>query len=123
MMSRRQERLNSLLREVISEVLLKDVDNPDICSLTSITKVEITKDLFQAKVYVSVIADKKAQEKTMKALESAAGFIGIHAAKKVVLKYFPTLTFILDKSVEKQLKIEEILKGIESERNSREENS
>jgi len=123
MSTKRVKRLNSLIKEVISEVILKEVRNPDISPLVTVTKVEITQDLFQAKVYISVIGKEEEKNKTLKALESAAGFIGVHASKKVVMKYFPTLTFILDKSVEEQMKIEKILEDIQSEKKSRNGNS
>jgi ribosome-binding factor A len=48
-MSRRTQRLNSLLKEVLSEVIHKDVKNPRISPLTTVTRVEITKDLTQTK--------------------------------------------------------------------------
>ena len=88
---KRTTRLNSLLKEVISEVIKKDVGNPNISKLTTITKVEITKDLHQAKVFISIIGTPEEKTKTLKALESASSFISIKASKKVVMKYFPSL--------------------------------
>ncbi|MDN3507885.1 MAG: ribosome-binding factor A, partial [Simkaniaceae bacterium] len=55
MSTRRVFRLNSLLREVLSEVVTQDVSNPNISPLLTITRVEITTDLHFAKVYFSVI--------------------------------------------------------------------
>ncbi len=116
---KRTDRLNSLLREVISEVIRKDVENRDIATLWTVTRVEITKDLRYAKVFVSVIGDDKARKQTLEALQGAAGFIAVNASKKVVMRYFPELTFKLDTGVDKQMRIEEMLSDIEQERNNR----
>jgi ribosome-binding factor A len=116
----RTNRLNSNLKEVISEVIRKDVRNPHVNELVTVTRVDITNDLHHAKVYISVISDdpKKKQE-TIDALNSAAGFIGVNASKKVVMRYFPELTLILDDSVEKHMRIESLLKDIHDEQSSR----
>lgn len=119
-MTKRTKRLNSLLKEVITEVVRNDVNNPKVSELFTITEVDITKDLHQAKVYISVIGDEIAKKETLRALQSAAGFISVNASKKVVLRQFPTLTFKLDDSVDKHLRIEMALKKIEDERNLRE---
>ncbi len=116
---RRTDRLNSLLREVISEVIRQDVENQDIARLWTITRVEITRDLRYAKVHVSVIGDEKERNKTMAALKTAAGFIAVNSAKKVTMRYFPELTFLLDTGVDKQMRIEAMLSDIEEERNGR----
>ena len=117
----RIDRLNSLLREVISEVIKRDVKNPQVSELVTVTRVEITKDLRQAKVYVSIIGSEKERKETLEALNSAAGFIGVHASKKVVLRFFPTLKFILDESVDQQMRIEELLNHINEEKRSRDD--
>lgn len=116
---KRTDRLNSLLKEVISDVIRRDVQNPHVNELMSITRVDITKDLHYAKVYVSVIGSDQEKQETLAALNSAAGFIAVNSSKKVVMRYFPSLTFILDDSVEKHLRIESLLNEISSERETR----
>ncbi len=118
----RSLRLNSLLQQVLSEVISKEVRNPHISPLTSVSSVEITQDLRHAKVYISVIGTEEEKEKTRNALQSAAGFIAVHASKKVVMRYFPELTFFIDRTVDHQMKIETILRKIhEEERERRQE--
>ncbi|GAB4189304.1 MAG: 30S ribosome-binding factor RbfA [Simkaniaceae bacterium] len=117
--NRRVSRLNSLLKEVISEVIRKDVRNPDVPDLITVTKVEISKDLRHAKVYVSVIGSEEQREKTLAALQSAASFIAIQSSKKVVMRFFPELTFKLDRSVDHQMRIDSILEEIHKEQKSR----
>jgi len=115
----RTDRLNSLLKEVISDIIRREVRNPHVDELLTVTRVDITKDLHFAKVYVSVIGSKVKKAETLEALQSAAGFIAVQSSKQVVMRYFPALTFKLDDSVEKHMRIEELLGKIETERNTR----
>jgi ribosome-binding factor A len=117
----RLERINSLLKEVIFEVIHKDVRNPHINTFISVTKVETSADLHHAKVSISLIAPDAEKAKILDALQSAAGFIAVHASKKVELRYFPRLMFKLDTSMEEHMRIQDILGKIERERNSRPE--
>lgn len=110
MTTRRVFRLNSLLKEVISEVLCKDLHHvAGMSELMTITSVEITADLHFAKVFVSLIGDQKAKEKTCALLNSMAGQIGHIASKKIRIRTFPKLQFYIDEGLEKQLRICEIL--------------
>src|SRR3990167_9981293 len=116
MKKNRLERVNSLLKEVISEVIQRDVQNPHINTFVTITKVETSADLQHARVYISILAPQEAKDKIIAALQSAAGFIAVNASKKVKLRYFPKLTFKLDMGLEKQLRIQELLSDIEKQR-------
>lgn len=119
----RTDRLNSLLKEVISEVIKREVRNPHVNELVTVTRVQITKDLHYAKVFVSVIGTEQAKAETIAALQSAAGFIAVNSSKKVVMRYFPELRFKLDDSVDKHMRIEEILQNLSKEKESREPES
>lgn len=119
MSKQRLDRLNSLLKEVVSEVIHKDVDNPDVAEFVSVTRVDISRDLKHARVYISIIGDDETKQSTLKALSRAAGFIGVNASKKVVMRFFPTLRFIIDDTVDKVMRIEELLKEIHEEQDSR----
>jgi ribosome-binding factor A len=115
----RLERVNSLLKEVIYEVIHEDVKNPHVTTFVSITRVETTPDLHHAKVFISMIGTKEEKEKVLAALQSAAGFVAVHASKKAQLRYFPELLFKIDTALEEHFKIEEILGKIDQERKSR----
>ena len=119
MKKNRLERVNSLLKEVIFEVIQKEVRNPHVSTFVTVTRVETTPDLHHAKVLISLIASDPEKAKVLEALQSAAGFIAVHAAKKVRLRYFPSLTFKLDTALAEQLRIQQILGQIETERLSR----
>lgn len=119
MKKQRLERLGSLLKEVISEVISQDVRNPNVAHFVSVTRVEITPDLHYAKVYISVIGSETEKQMTIEGLQQAAAFIAITASKKMTIRYFPALTFKLDTAVDAHLKIEKILGEIEKERKQR----
>lgn len=119
MKKNRLSRINSLLKEVIFDVIQKQVRNPHVNLFVSVTRVETSPDLYHAKVYVSLIGTDDEKNKVLTALESAAGFIAVNASKQVQLRHFPTLTFRIDTSAEEHMKIQKILSDIEKERLSR----
>jgi ribosome-binding factor A len=115
----RTDRLNSLLKEVISDVIKRQVRNPHVNELLTVTRVQITKDLRYATVFVSVIGSEQEKAETLAALQSAAGYIAIQSSQQVVMRYFPELRFKIDDSVEKHMRIERLLGEITKERESR----
>ncbi len=119
MKKQRIYRINSLLKEVIFEVIHESVRNPHINTFVTVTKVDTSADLHHAKVYISLIATEEEKEKVRDALETAAGFIAVHASKKVTMRYFPQLTFKIDHSADEHMRIESILNDIEDERKIR----
>jgi len=118
---KRTDRLNSLLREVITEVIKKDVRNPNVSEMTTVTRVDITKDLHHAKVYVSIMGTESEKKATLDALRSAAGFIAVNSSQKVVMRFFPDLNFVLDDSVDRHMRIEDLLREINDEKKLRNE--
>ncbi|MFZ0565123.1 MAG: 30S ribosome-binding factor RbfA [Chlamydiales bacterium] len=120
MQSRRIQRLNSLLRKVISDVIRKEVKNPNLTELIAVTHIEISKDLHFAKVYISVIGDEAKKKEALMILQEASGYIGIQASKQVVMRFFPKLTFVLDDTVDQQMHIDELVQKIQEERKTRE---
>ena len=121
MKKNRLARVNSLLKEVIFEVIQKEVSNPHVTTFVAVTGVDTSPDLHYAKVLISLVASDEEKNKVISALNSAAGFIAVNAAKKVKLRYFPTLTFKLDTSLDEHMRIQKILGDIEKERLSREQ--
>jgi ribosome-binding factor A len=115
----RTDRLNSLLREVISDVIHKEVKNPHLGKFVTVTQVEITKDLRHAKVHISVLGADEEKKKSLEALNQAAGFIAISASQQVRMRFFPELRFFLDESAEKAMHIEKLIQEVQDERDRR----
>lgn len=118
---RRIQRINSLLKEVISDVIRLDLKNYNLPELLTITEVETSKDLQHAKVFVSLINGKD-EEKTflVEELQRCASTIAKKASKKVVMRYFPTLTFKLDNTLDEYMKIDDLLNKVKLEKNDEE---
>lgn len=113
MKSLRVDKVNSLLKEVITEAIRKDIKNPNIpTDMLSVTQVRVTKDLHQAKVFISLICEDAIKKQVITLLNKSSGFIGVKASSKVELRFFPKLTFYLDESAQKGEQIEMLLQKV-----------
>ena len=111
-MNRRMDRVNVLLRQEISRVLTGQLKDPRLSSVVSVTRVESSRDLKQARVFVSVLGDDAEKEQTLKALRSAAGFVHKSVRQQLTVKSVPTLTFHLDESIEQGAEMLERIKDL-----------
>ena len=84
----------------LSEIIRSGIKDPRIHPMTSVVAVEVTPDLKYCKAYISVLGDKKAQEDTIKGLQSAEGYIRRELARTVNMRNTPQITFIVDQSIE-----------------------
>lgn len=100
-MRQRQERLSALIKEEVSEILLRRVKDPRISSFTVITEVKLSKDLRYAHIYVSVYGSEEEKRRTMIGLESAKGFIRSELGKDLRIRFIPEISFELDESLER----------------------
>ncbi len=108
--NRRIKKVNSLLREAIANVILKDVKHPKISNRwITVTRVSLSKDLQSARVYVSVMPHENTPKETLEALKSASRYIAVQASQGVFLKYFPELHFYLEDIFSPQDHIERLL--------------
>lgn len=109
-MSRRIERIESLIRETLGELLLSKVSDPRVDpARTSITRVQVADDLTAAKVYVSVIGDERDQKQTVWALRHAAGRLQELLMSKIELRNTPVLDFRRDEQFKKTLETYRII--------------
>ena len=109
MPKRRTERLDEEFRRAISEIIIKDVKDPRVSPMLSITRVDITPDIYYAKVYVSVYDTDEKREATVQALNSAKGFFTAKLNKKIKVRRIPELTFVLDNSIEYSIKMSKLI--------------
>ncbi len=97
--SRRIERVNDLIRDELSDLLLREVNDPRLGGLISITRVEVTPDLFNARVSVSVMAEPAHQAEALRALNAAASFFHRELKARLQMRRIPFLSFRLDTSI------------------------
>ena len=98
MQGKRIERVNQLMKEEISALLQRELKDPRIGFVT-VTEVEVSKDLSQAKVYVSIFGSEEEWKETFAALESAKGFIRHWLRQHLKLRVIPSLLFRPDRSM------------------------
>ena len=96
----RWSRVHHVLRQGRSQLEAKDLHDPRIPVLVTITRVEISVDLRYARVYISVMGDSVEKRETMDALHSAAGFLRRTLKPRLVMRHIPILSFRLDESIE-----------------------
>ena len=101
-------RVNEAVREVVSARLAEGLRDPRIGFVT-VTSVDTTPDLRQARVYVSVLGDDEERAATMAGLESAHGVLQQSVARELRMKHTPTLQFVFDESIERGMRISELL--------------
>lgn len=117
----RLTRLGEQFRDEISRMILKQqIKDPRVSTFLNINRVEITSDLSYAKVYVSSFMNEHQTLRGVKGLESAAGFIQTTLSKKLRLRQFPKLTFLLDNSIKEGFEMVQKLNELEAESNARE---
>lgn len=108
MASRRTLKAAEAIREVVATSLLTDLKDPRVQTAT-ITKVEVSADMRNAKVYFMIRGDETRERLALKGLQSAAGFLQQKCAKRIDARYTPRLQFEVDEGVKNLIAITQIL--------------
>lgn len=108
MKTHRLARVAEVVREVASTTILFEIRDPRVKNVT-VTRCEVAADLQHAKVYVSVMGSEKATRDALYGLRNAAGFIQSKLAKRLMTRFLPVLTFVLDEGVKKSIEVARIL--------------
>ncbi len=107
----RLERVTQLIKKEISGIIHDELRDPRIGFVT-ITKVQVTPDLRQAKVYFSILGNSEDTDKTSEGLKSACGYIRKLIGRRLKLRYIPEISFYLDKSIEYSIHISETIEKL-----------
>src|ERR1700722_10224701 len=102
-------RVAEVIREVASETILFELQDPRIKNVT-VTRAEVAADLQHAKVFVSVMGNQKEQELCMHGLRHSAGFVQAKLAKRLQTRFTPVLNFVLDQGVKNSIEIARLIK-------------
>lgn len=111
-MSLRNERVRKTLIKEISDILLKEIKDPKISGLVSITDVEVSHDNSYAKVFYSVLSSDDKKEEIIEAIKKNTPKIRYEVGKRVRLRLTPELNFILDESLERGARITNLIDKI-----------
>ena len=104
----RMRRVDEAMRAVLSEAIATDLKDPRVGFVT-VTGVKTSPDLRHARVYVSVLGDQSVRAASLEGLRSAHGFLQHRVAAELSLKHTPTLVFEYDESIDRGMRISEIL--------------
>ncbi|MBM2826666.1 MAG: rbfA [Dehalococcoidia bacterium] len=114
-MSTRIDRINELLREEISYLLVREVNDPRLQGFVTIVEVDTSSDLKFAQVYVSVLGNEAEKQEALLGLRSAAGFLRKSLANRIKMRSIPQLTFHGDNSIERGARLLESIHNINSD--------
>jgi ribosome-binding factor A len=124
MSSRRLEKIERIIRNTVSEVIQNHLSDPRITGLISVTRAQLSADLRQARVYLSIVTtDPTRNQATLQAVKHARGYIQSRLAGNLSLRTCPKLEFFLDDSIKKGFEISHILDQIAAENQQRQENA
>ena len=107
----RPDRVADQIRAEIAQLLVREVHDPGVGFVT-LTRVQISPDLQQARVFYTALGDDTARATSGTALERAAPFLRRQLGKRLRLKRVPELKFAYDESIAGQDRIERILNEI-----------
>ncbi|MTI48039.1 30S ribosome-binding factor RbfA [Sporosalibacterium faouarense] len=116
MSSKRIGRISEEVKKIVSSIIRNDLKDPRIATMTSVTRVEVTRDLRYANIYFTVLGKDSEKHKTLKALEKAKGFVRRGIGEKLNLRYTPEPIFHLDESIEHGIYISKLIDKVSKER-------
>ena len=108
MNSRRTLKAASAIREVVSSAILTEIRDPRVDGVT-VTFVEVSGDMRNAKVHVSIMGDEKKQELCLHGLRSSCGFLQKRIGNRIETRYTPRIEFVLDKGIKNSFRVAAIL--------------
>ena len=113
-MTRRTQRVNELLREQISELLLRQAKDPRLTGIVTITEVSTSPDLRQATVFVSIMASEEERQTTLKGLSAASRFLRWELTRRLSMRRVPELSFVSDESIERGAHLLDLIREVGS---------
>ena len=117
-MAYRIERVNSLLRQEIKELLQRQVKDPRLGSFVTVTEVSTSPDLRHAKIFVSRIGSEEEKQETLNGLAAASGFLRNELAKRLELRRIPELKFHWDDSIERGVYLISLINKVSADNTS-----
>jgi ribosome-binding factor A len=119
----RIRRVAEQMKKDVSAIIASEIKDPRVAGLTSITDVELTKDLRYASIYVSIFGTEAEKEETLQTLIRASGFIRSEIGRRIRLRYTPEISFYLDNSLEYGAHIERVIRSLKEETGEEDEGS
>ena len=106
--SQKNLRVNGAVTRALTSII-RDVKDPRVGIMTSVTDAIVAPDLKTCKVYISVLGDEDTVRETMEGLNSAKGFIRRELAHRLNLRNTPELTFVMDQSIGRGVEMSKLI--------------
>ncbi|PFA67840.1 ribosome-binding factor A [Bacillus sp. AFS015802] len=113
-MSHRANRVSEQMKKELSDIIGRKIKDPRIGFVT-VTDVQVSGDLQQAKVYITVLGGEDQRENTLKGLAKAKGFIRSEVGQRIRLRKTPEIIFEFDESIDYGNHIESLLRKVQDE--------
>lgn len=114
----RSGRINEEMKRQLSDIIRNELNDPRITAMVSITKVDVTKDLKYAKVFVSLFGSEEQKENTMAALKSSLGYLRREVGHRIDLRITPELIIEIDNTIEHGMHIDALLAKIKENKHN-----
>lgn len=111
-MSRRTDRVKDLLRDELSQLIARQIKDPRLNRVISITRVDTTSDLRSARVYISVMGSAEDKQTALEGIQSAATYLRRELRSRLSMKHTPFMTFALDDSLEEAARVLRVMDGL-----------
>jgi len=114
-MSRRTERVASTIHQELAMIIMRQLNDPRLTGMPSITRVKVSDDLSVADVFMTVMGTPGQQTAALNALKHSAGMMRTLLTKKMTLRIAPFLKFHMDEDLKKELALQELLQKVADE--------
>ncbi len=109
-MSRRTERLGSTIQQELALIILRELNDPRLTGMPSITRVKVSPDLAVADVFVTIMGSPGQQNAALNALKHSAGLMRTRLTKSLTLRVAPFIKFHIDEGLKKELEVLELVR-------------
>src|ERR1700760_2626770 len=114
-MSRRTERLGSTIQQELAQIIMRELSDPRLTGMPSITRVKVSPDLSVADVYMTIMGTQGQQNAALNALRHSAGLMRTKLTGAMTLRVAPYLKFHLDENLKKEIEMLELLDKVAKE--------
>ena len=115
-MSRRTERVASTIQHELATIIMRELNDPRLTGLPSITRVKVSPDLSIADIYMSIMGSEGQQTAALNALRHSAGLLRVKLTKQLTLRIAPFLKFHIDENLKREMNVLQLLQKVRQEK-------
>ena len=114
-MTRRTEMIGSTIQKELAAMILRDLQDPRLTGMPSITRVKVSPDLSTADVYMTIMGTPGQQQAALNALKHSAGLMRAKLTRQLTLRQSPFLKFHIDEDLKKELAVLDLIRKARAE--------